>query len=238
MSPVEAAVARTRFVILCLGRSGSTHLGSLLDSHPDIRCFAEVLSATVQPGEPGFVHSPHARVVDYLDGLLEGTVEPVAGFKLPMNSLRAHPEATDLFEDRRLKVIRLSRTNLLAQLVSRRLLAETSVAHSIYGSYGDARVHLRPRHALAALERMEADERVLDRVAEPLPTHRITYEELAAGRGLDELQGFLGVRPQPLRSWFTKMRTRPLSDTVENWEELAAALAKTPYARFLEADAA
>ena len=50
---------------------------------------------------------------------------------------------------------------------------------------------------------------------------------------LDELQAFLGVEPQPLRSWFEKLRTRPLSDVVENWEELRQGLTGTRYEVFL-----
>jgi Sulfotransferase family len=235
LSDAGDPVTRTRFVILCLGRSGSTHLQSLLDSHSQVRCFHEVLSPRVPPAEPGFIHSPHASVVDYVRDLFAGLPERVAGFKLPMGSLRAHPEAVELFRDRELRVIRLSRTNLLAQLVSRRLLAETRVAHSIYGSYGDATVRLDPRGAVQALEHMEADERKLDELASASPTHRITYEELSAGRGLEELQRFLGVHPEPLRSWFTKMRTRPLSETVQNWDDVAGRLRRTRFAALLEA---
>ena len=232
--PRPTSPERVRFVILCLGRTGSTHLQSLLDSHSDIRCFQEVLSDDVAEGEPGFVHSPHTSVVAYVDELLARTREPVAGFKLPMNSLRARPEAAELLRDGELRVVRLSRRNLLAQLVSRRLMAATRVAHSIYGSYGDATVRLDPRQAVNALERMEADERELDELASGSPTYRITYEDLAAGRGLDELQRFLGVTAQPLRSWFTKLRTRPLSETVENWDELSRRLASTRFASLLD----
>jgi hypothetical protein len=135
-------------------------------------------------------------------------------------------------------VVRLSRTNLLAQLVSRRMLAATRVAHSIYGSYGDATVRIEPEQAVQALARMEDDEHELDRLAQGLATLRLTYEQLAGGGRLEDLQRFLGVSPRPLRSWFTKLRTRPLTETVDNWDELAAALRHTPYARFLGEEAA
>lgn len=224
----------TRFVILCLGRSGSSHLQSLLDSHPDVRCFGEVFSDRVPPDAPGFIHSHHDDPTAYLGSLLGEPQESAVGFKLPMNSLRAHPPAGEAVrQDRGLLVIRLSRRNLLAQLVSRRLQAATRISHSIQGDYGETTVEIEPQHALSALRRMEADEAELDGLARDHETFEIAYEEVAAGERLDDLQRFLGVEPAALRSWFEKLGTRPLSEAVENWAELANGLRGTRYETLL-----
>jgi hypothetical protein len=231
---IPLGALHTRFVILCLGRTGSSHLQSLLDSHPDIRCFGELFSKRAPEGGPGFVHSPHDDAGVYLRELFGRRRERAVGFKLPMNSIRDHPESSELVRaDTEMRVIRLSRRNRLAQLVSRRLQATTRVSHSIQGGYGDTTVEIEPRRALNALERMEADEADLDDRARGRETFRIAYEELAEEERLEELQRFLGVEPEPLRSWFEKLRTRPMSEAVENWQELEVALRGTRHEAFL-----
>jgi len=44
----------------------------------------------------------------------------------------------------------------------------------------------------------------------------------------------VGLEPEPLRSWYERLRTRPLTDTVSNWDEVAAALAGTRHEPFLD----
>jgi len=222
-----------RFVILCLGRSGSSHLQSLLDSHPSIRCFGEVFSDQAPPQSPGFINSPYKDEAVYLERLIEACEAPVVGFKLPMNSIKAHPESARLVSgDHTMRVIRLSRGNLLAQLISRRLQNTTKISHSLQGGYEGATVHIEVGGALRALERMERDEDALDGLADSHPCHRILYEELEDPGRIEDVQRFLGVEPAALRSWFEKLRQRPLHETVENWDELVAGLQKTRFAHF------
>ena len=158
------------------------------------------------------------------------------GFKLPMSSIRANPDALELLEPRDLRVVRLCRLNLLALFVSRRLLASTRVPQSTRGDYGDATVVLDPKQCLSVFRRTEEHERYLDEIAAGKPVFRITYEELATGERLTEIQSFLGVEPTALRSPFNRIRSRPLAETVENWSEVEDALRGSPYERFLEDD--
>ena len=70
----------------------------------------------------------------------------------------------------------------------------------------------------------------LRRRAPDLP---IDYEELGeVTSAWSSCSGFLGLDPEPLRSWYERLRTRPLMETVENWDEIVAALAGTPYEAF------
>jgi hypothetical protein len=230
---------RLDFVILCLGRTGSTHLQSLLDSHPDIRCYGELFTdvdLATGHGEsraPTFIGSPHQDPRAYIAELTAGVEAAAIGFKLPNNSLRAFPQAASVLEEPGLKIVRLSRRNLLALLVSRRMLATTGVPQSTHGSYGDARVRIEPKQCLSAFKHMEADERALDELAGDHEVFHLSYEELVADQRIDELQRFLGVEPRPLSSWFSRLRTRPLSETIDNWDELAATLRGTRFEAFL-----
>jgi hypothetical protein len=220
-----------RFVILCLGRSGSNHLQSMLDSHLSIRCFGEIFSDRAPAHARVFVNSSYRDPAAYLEDLFREAGLPVVGFKLPMNSIRAYPRSAELVAaDHEMRVIRLSRGNLLAQLVSRNLQRSTRVSHSLEGRYGGASVRIDPDRAVRALELMEQDERELDALAEGHQTHRILYEQLANESRLEEVQRFLGVRPEQLSSWFEKLRTRPLAETVENWDELVGRLRATRFA--------
>jgi hypothetical protein len=224
----------TRFAIVCLGRTGSTHLQSQLDFHSQASCFGEVFG---DGKPPTFEASGLADASEFIGRLLSGAEGRAAGFKLPLNSIRRHPEAAAAFAaDPEMRAIRLSRRNRLALLVSRRMLAATGVSQSIFGAYGEATVTIPPREALAAFERIAAEEDELDELVAARPAFRLDYEDLIAGRRLDELQRFLGLDVEELRSWFTKLRVRTLPETIENWDELAAALRDAGLERYLAED--
>jgi hypothetical protein len=229
----ERAPGPQRFVILCLGRTGSTHLQSMLDHHSQSRCYGEIFG---DGKPPTFASAATDDAAAFVGELLAGGSERAAGFKLPINSIRREPRSADVVRgDPAMAVIRLSRANRLAQLVSRQLLATTGVSQSIFGSYGEATVTLDPAACVRALNRIAEEEAELDELAAGHATFRILYEELGDELRLEELQRFLGLDPEPLRSWFERLRTRPLAETVSNWDEVAAALRGTPHEALLSA---
>lgn len=232
----EASRTGLTFVILCLGRTGSTHLVSLLDSHPEIRCFGELFTYQEGTLDEAYITSSRSDPEDYLTHLTAPLTESAVGFKLPMSSIRAHPDVLGLLESPALRMVRLSRRNLLALFVSRRLLASTRVPQSTRGDYGDATVVLDPKQCLAVFRRMEEHERYLDGIAAGKPLFRISYEELVTGQPLGDIQRFLGVEPVALQSPFSRIRNRSMAETVENWAEVEEALRGSPYERFLEDD--
>jgi hypothetical protein len=233
-----------RFVILCLARTGSSHLVDLLDSHPDVRCYGEVLNATHRgaAGE-GWIGEARDGIAAgaHVDALLVGTDGvSAAGFKLPSNSLADRPEIREWLDAAPdVAVIRLRRANSLALLVSRRLLGATLVSQSIYGSYGDAAIEIAPTAAVRALERIEAEDAELDEIAAGHPTVGLDYERLGAedepARAF-ELLGVAPPSPGSLSSRYERLRTRPFSDVISNWTELRAALAETRFAPMLVED--
>ena len=229
---------RLDFLILCLGRTGSTHLQALLDSHPRVRCLDELFSNSLYAAESHYAHAGEPSPRGYVARATAEVSEPVVGFKLPLNSVKAFPESLELLHDAELKVIRLSRRNLLAQYVSQQLKGQTGVSHSVQGDYGEPRIRLKPAAALRHLQNAAFQERLLDELARHNPVFRLDYEQLVAQERLDELQGFLEVEPVELRSWFQKLRTRPLPEVVTNWDEVAEALRGTAYERHADPAAA
>lgn len=227
------------FVILCLARTGSSHLVDLLDSHPEIRCYGEVLNrkhrGATEEGWIGDSDAPDA--VSHLGGLLAGP--GVIGCKLPLNSLRDHPEVGSWIAGKSgVRVIRLRRANALSLLLSRKLLRATLVSQSIYGSYGAQRVRIEPSECLRALKRIEAEDAELDALARGHEAFDLDYESLNDASALNAVQEFLGVPPRQLSSRYARLRTRSFSETIENWRELSEALAKTRYAHLLDEDPA
>lgn len=224
-----------RFVILCLARTGSSHLVDLLDSHPEVRCFGEVLNEThPRATEEGWIGGSDAPdAISHLRGLLTGA--GAVGFKLPLNSLRDHPEVAGWIDhEPEIRVIRLRRANALSLLLSRKMLRATLVSQSIYGSYGDRTVRIEPRECMRALERIEAEDAELDALAQGHETFDVDYESLNDPAALTAAQKFLGVAPQPLRSRYERLRSRSFAETIENWDELSAAISKTRWARLLD----
>jgi len=53
---------------------------------------------------------------------------------------------------------------------------------------------------------------------------------------LTETQEFLGVTPRKLESKQVKIHTRPLSEQIQNWDEVLAGLKGTKYEVFVHDD--
>jgi hypothetical protein len=225
------------FAILCVGRVGSQHLVSLLDSHPDITCFSEPFAPAwgidMQRGTlsvPHFASTEHERPVSYWEELTAGLETRLVGLKLPWSSIEAHPAALELIEDPAIDIVRLTRRDPVAQYVSARLALESGIWHSIQGTYEERTITVDPDRCLSALDRISREESQLEELCHDRRVLRLTYEELVAGERIDELQSFLGVEPRRLTSRYERLRERPLEDIIENFDELAAALAETPFA--------
>jgi LPS sulfotransferase NodH len=231
MSPPRGEPGAGNFVILCLGRTGSEHLVSLLNSHPQVRCFGELFGPGPVPWRRYFVNSATDDPVRYLAGLFDGSGDRAVGFKLTHDCMLAHPRAREVLDAFDLAVIRLRRRNHLAQYVSAQLASATGVWHSRREPVQAARIRLDPQaciRTLAALERQDAG---LDALADGHRRLDLDYEELADGEGVEEtLERFLGVAPHPLTSRHRRLRSGQLEDVVENWPEIERALRPTRFA--------
>src|SRR4051812_26319508 len=107
-----------RFVILTTARTGSTHLASLLDSHPQLVCGHELFNP--EDRYPGlYSQSGIPDVLAYLEHV--GRLQPTGthwGFKLPWGSISAYPAALDTLAIPSLKVVLLTRRDRIAQYCS------------------------------------------------------------------------------------------------------------------------
>jgi hypothetical protein len=225
------------FAILCLGRVGSEHLVALLDSHPRIRCFGELFAPARGAGPrrattnvPRFFESGHEDPWAYWAAVSAKTTGDLVGLKLPQSSLKSHPRSGELIEPKDVDLIRMRRTNRLAQYVSVLMALDSGVWQSSDGAYGERRLHVDPERCISTLRNLERRDAALDRLAAGHRVFELSYEELVRGDGLEDVQAFLGVEPQPLSSPYEQLRTLPLRAVIENYDELAAALERTPFA--------
>lgn len=126
----------TKFLITTQGRAGSTLLASVLDMHPDIRCYHELLLKGVPwmgTGEINRLNKPYAYLEhrNYKDGNtigkhLEGYLDEVyssyeggaVGFKVSYMQLGSRPTAMRYLLDGSIKIVNLNRQNILRSIVS------------------------------------------------------------------------------------------------------------------------
>lgn len=224
-----------RFLIFAQGRSGSTLLGSLLGSHPDISCDHEILSI------------PVLFPMHYVQRRAQLSRKDTYGFRVKIYQLtsiqkiKAPRRFVAKLHRSGYKIIHLRRANLLRQAVSNLVAAasdryhytrsdrDPAAAASIDVDCGELVSMIRKRVRYADDE---------DRVLAGLPAHRMIYERhllhrSAHQRALDDVFAFLGVPSLPVRSDLVRSVSGRLEDVVRNYAELEKALREAGFERFL-----
>lgn len=221
------------FVLFAQGRSGSTLLGELLGCHPSVYFAGELLAAPVG--------SPRRRV----DMVRWRHPRHVVGFHVKIYQLTDVQQVADpgawlrAVHSRGWRVIALRRENLLRQVLSNM----TALARERYHDRGatDDRqpLHVDPEDLLHWM-RVRADAaRQEEQALAGLPHVALGYESdlldpaawpATAARAFRHL----GLEPVPVTSTLRRSNPGRLDELVENWPEVAASVAETEFARFLE----
>lgn len=248
----------TLFVIFATQRTGSNWLMSMLDNHPSIASYNELLEDTgsdwgrqdVEFFEPYYArHCKHnypfsrARwLFRYLNELYSpqrGT--EAIGMKLMYTQLWHNPSVLIYMVRHRVRVIHLVRTNHLDILLSQ----ETAEARQQYHAGQDEAVEtptltLDPDKVISRLTILELGVRIARCILMLLPIKHceVSYEQLMANPDLvSDILAFLKVRTQPesstLVSSFRKLNTHSKPDLIENYAEIERALKGTRFERFL-----
>jgi hypothetical protein len=257
MSPPE----RTRFFILARGRTGSTLLHQLLDSHPQCICFEEIFADRPLPEEfpadypaaklQGMQRDEALRKSDPLAFLdryvfapdLPESVRSV-GFKLfYFHSNAGRSELWDhLKQDTSVRVVHLRRRNLLRMFLSMKIAFKTGAWWSLSGMPGlDERAI-----ALDAGEfRTYVDQSLRQRDAAEAafashPIFPLWYEEFENypqdPSRIDELLDFLDLPARRLHSEMRRQNPEPLRQLIVNYDALKAEFAGTPLAAYFDED--
>ena len=247
--------APTPFIVFTNSRSGSAWLIDTLASHPAIAAHGELF----HPNERGvptygtadvpyfqtYLESARGRgrpaqvyhLFRYLSKLYSGGHRLGAvGFKLQYVQAWAHPGMWQYFALKRVRVVHLSRANMLDALLSYQSAKVRRQFHPRRGeSIPEVTMRVKADDLYARLEEREQRlSRSRSRVERfRLANLEVVYEDLVGSRAemLSRVLGFLGIEPdpRPLDSAFVRINTRPKAELVENLDELRTQLAGTRF---------
>ena len=232
-----------RFMIFGQGRTGSTLLVDLLNSHPEVFTFGEILQQHVVTNTV----SPRW----WVEGLCTLSRKPTVGFKVKISQIsvaqRKDPATTLVdFADHGWKIIHLKRTNLLRHAVSDLRSEKTGHYHTVKGdditrAGGKKRKTVRIEWGeleKSMVYREDCKKWERDALAN-VPHVTVEYESDLSNaeqqkRSMLEVFDFIGVPPVEAETDFKKVTSRALADEIENFDELVPKIQSSRFAQFLE----
>ena len=247
----------TRFVLLSTQRTGSTWAIDMLNSHPRVVAYAELFmhDAAGRPKWGGETDLVFWRTFVEQHGYSRGRLArarllwrylervyarrpgvDAAGFKLMYSQLRVSRPLVPALVLQRVRVIHLVRRNVLDVLVSRHAAAARGTHHA-RSEVGSVRVRVPVDDLVRRIE--EHEQSVADVRARfarlRLPWCEVAYEDLVADpeAGFAALFAYLWTEPLPPSSGLTKLNPTEHAELIENYEDVRAALAGTPYAAYV-----
>ena len=244
---------RRRFIILTDQRSGSNHLGDLLDSHLSVRVAGELLNPDHQHISrnhplPDRLRDLRARdPIAYLKAFFTQPLDPSIthlGFRIFHDHARSRTERsersiwTTLRRTKELQVIHLKRRNLLRNLLSLKLAERSNEWERLEGTppvrYEPLRIEFEE-----VIAHFRARERSFARGSRFFRRHRKTeifYEDLERDEThqMAALLRFLGLPSQPLLSSTRKQNQQPTRELIENHAELEDRFRHTRWHEFFQ----
>ncbi len=227
----------SRFVILFTGRSGSSYLSSLLDSHPNVICEGEMLAEILRVGRP-----PERQLI--WSRKLFQTKRPrkivSVGFKTKLDDIYNTDGFRDLLDEFGVRLVHLIRQNLVKQVISAlnaERLYETTGQWNVLNERG-------PIHQYAPLSvdadrfdrllhyRVSGETRLAEFVSKmQRPMTHVIYEDLLISREqtLGALYDFLNVPHRSVTSRFEKHTPDNLREAIANFDELKRRYAGTDF---------
>ena len=251
-----------KFVVLTTQRSGSTWVIDMLNSHPCVVAYSELFLETskerpVWSGAKDVLlynayrrrHGGHSLTpfknpslcFGYLDDIYtsgEKTIRSI-GFKLMYGQLCQHLFCLlPYLLIKRVAIIHLVRLTFLDVVLSEEAVRIKNTAHAREEVH-QVQMALDPDTLLKRLgkkaKKVGWARRIFSHLG--LPYLEVSYEDLAAGRvGFEALLEFLGITSdcEALDSSFKRLNKGTHRDLIENYDEVAALLAGTPYAHLLD----
>ena len=227
------AAGRVQFVIFAQGRTGSTLLADLMNSHEGVHCDNEILGWPVRFPD-AWVNACRRRHRGSHYGF---KVKP---YELTVDQ-RLDPGAwLSRMDERGWKLIHLRRRNVLRHALSN-VVAEHIGGYTFRNADPgeSAGVTVDPDMLLGAME-VRSEQGEVERVAlEGLPHVSLSYEDdlLRPERHqatLDRISDALGLPRAPARTELRRVTIDDLRTTIANYEEVAAAVGSTRWAPLLD----
>jgi hypothetical protein len=237
-------LARTRFLILAAGRTGSTRLRLLLDSHPLALCHGEVfgenLSTLAEPGSEAHRQLLEERTANpavfATARVFAAEGKEAVGFTILYHQLAdTWPGLmASLAEDRGIRVVHLVRHNGLKRFLSEYFVGTVTWKNLFLKNEeipALPAVEIPPAVLLANLESIEAESERMRGIFRDHPLHELAYEESLEDNGpaLRGVLDFLGLPPAELSVGIKKILPDDPKALIENFDKVAAALRGSRY---------
>jgi LPS sulfotransferase NodH len=224
-----------RFVILFIGRSGSTYLVDALASHPEVCVQWEGLlgkkgaDSQLQRARKFFTQSPQGGYT-------------AVGFKTKLGKVKDREGFAELLGEMGASLILLQRRNIVKHVVSW-VNSERIYDVTGYWNLWNEENRLPPTIIDVAkfdrkLEQVEKGKRALESYAKDmeLPTLWLYYEDLLVDRqaALERVFSFLEVRFEPVQGGSIKNTSDDLREALSNFDELRSHYSGTPYEQMFD----
>jgi hypothetical protein len=227
----------TKFMIVSRGRTGSTLLQLLLDSHPDIFMYGEQFGGGGMPSSPEdiYLKMNYKTPREYMDNYVFASKDGfrAIGFKLMYGHLDKVKNGNfeQYIQDRQIKVIHLVRKQMLDVCLSSVLAKETN---KWVGSVFTEPVNISPKCCRSTFERYTAAIEEMDN----LGGHKVYYSELKDPEVQRGMLDYLGVRRVPMKisERTIKQRVKSKREMILNYEELKECFVDTEYSKYFEED--
>jgi len=218
---------KTKFVIFGQGRSGSTLLKQLLDSHPEIKCEGELLNV-----KDNYVTNPwFQKVVNkfpYHFFQLRSTfsTKSIYGFTLLYYQIYNPGRILQKLQKDNWKFIQVSRKNNFLQSISHFVALQTNFWHNTFENEGPVpKITIDPEKFLDWIKWLVIDKANENKIMESLDHIKVVYEDDLLNEGLwaqttSRIFEYLGTYPAPVMANLKKTYTRPYTEIVENYEDL------------------
>lgn len=240
-----------KFVVVGIQRTGTTLVGTSLNSHPGICCFGEAFKmlvprGKVDVGDSGYLKSLQTSrwrkvghylwrgtlVRRHLDELYATAGYQAVGFKFMYNQSRRFSAVVPYLKQHDVRVIHVVRDNVLKTLLSRLVATTRGLYHSDRPTEA-IRVRVPIDGLLGKLQRIQTEGMYW---AEVFGGHshymRLSYESFLSQTDVEarRMMTLLDVDYAPLTSTLVKVNPDDPSRTIENYDEVRDYLARTPFA--------
>jgi hypothetical protein len=232
----RALDGKTRFYIFGQGRTGSTLLVTMLDSHPQVHCEDELL------------FHPRLLPMQYVRGKCGAAREPVVGFHVKCyqltrdQAMKTARPFVDQLEQAGWKMIFLRREQVLKHAISPILAKARNLWHIGQGNQEQAppeAVSLNPAAVVGAIRGREKFARIEAEIVRDYDHLPIVYEQDLStpeqrAQTSTRLCDYLGIESRQLSSPLKATTSKSIISSITNFDEIATAIRKEGLGHYLE----
>lgn len=246
MTGADMSNTQKRFIIIAGARTGSTFLKNMINSHPDVICFGEVLNKTkiqwdiddlnTQFNTPEIIDvrdNDPVSFTDYVYSLGKESDAKCVGFKSLYRHYNYSPRHKQLIqyllENEDIRIIHLKRLNSFKvfcslQIANMRVARGTTMnAYRPDDVEEDLSITVNPESCLQYAKKSAVNMTKFDTLFAHRKPLTVRYRDLSrsTAKAMAEVVRFLDLEPAPLSINTHKVRKQPISEVVENYDEVA-----------------